>query len=305
MGLMQQYPLLLRPGLRKDFLDTFKGWQTTWSQYLKSGTMDMPELSASIMTGLNRLYEVHEGEQVTFQEMVMGPKVAVVDKEYKSGYYVGLKSLEDDQYGKLNSGAKQLAHAAQLTKEMTAQVFLDDAFTGTYFKGIDNLSLFSTAHTLINSTTTVANRPTTAVSLSVSGFTQLLDLARKCKDENGDPIMVNIDTLQISNDQGQINKAHQILESQLEPFTANNQDNPIRRNFKPKSIIINPYMTTNLYHWHMFDSAMNDAHLLDRAKVTIKDWYDDETDMAKVKARGRWAIWFVDWRAWVGSNASS
>lgn len=305
MTLMQQYPLLLRPGLRKNFLDEFTGWETTWSKYLKSGSMDMPELAASIMTGLNRLYEVRDGEQVTYQEMVMGPKVAVVDKEYKSGYFVTLRSIEDDQYGKLNSGAKQLAHAAQLTKEMTAQAFLDDIFTGTYFKGIDNLPLLSTAHTLINSPSTVANCPSTAVSLSVSGFTQLLDLARKCKDENGDPIMVNLDTLQIASDQGQVNKAHQLLEGQLEPFTANNTDNPVKRNFKPKQIIINPYMETNLYHWHMFDSSMNDAHLLDRAKVTIKDWYDEEVDAAKVKARGRWAIWFVDWRAWVGSNPSA
>jgi hypothetical protein len=37
----------------------------------------------------------------------------------------------------------------------------------------------------------------------------------------------------------------------------------------------------------------------------MTDWYDNEVDAAKVKARGRWIIWFYNWRAWYGSNASA
>lgn len=305
MSLRNQHPLLYRPGLRSDFRDNYKMFDTTYPQYMKTGKIDKPETSASILVGPKRLYQTRDGEQVTYQEIVSGPKVAAVDKEYKSGYFVSLTAIEDDQYSKLNQGAKWLARAAALTKEYTAQSLVDDAFSGTLFKGIDGLKLCSTAHTLINSTSTVANTPTNAVSLSVAGFTQMMDLGRKIKDENGDPMMVNYDTLMIANDQGQVNKAYQILESQLEPFTANNQDNPIRRNFKPKKIVINPYMTTNLYYWFLIDSALNDVNFLMRSEVTMKDWYDEEVDATKVKARGRWLTWFVDWRGWAGSNASS
>lgn len=305
MSLRNQHPLLYRPGLRKDFRDTYKMWQPIYPSYLKTGSTDMPEVSASILVGPKRLYQTRDGEQITYQEIVSGPKVAAVDKEYKSGYFVSLTAIEDDQYGKLNQGAKWLARAAQLTKEYTAQSFLSDAFSGSTFKGIDGLSLLNTTHTLINSTSTVANQPSTAVGLSVAGFTSMMDLGRKIKDENGDPMMVNYDKLMVANDQGQVNKAYQILESQLEPFTANNQDNPIRRNFKPKEVIINPYETTNLYYWYMIDSQLNDANFLMRSEVTMKDWYDEETDVTKVKARGRWLVWFVDWRGWAGSNASS
>lgn len=304
MSLRNQHPLLCRPGLRMDFRDSYKTWDPTYTQYLKTGTMTMPEISASIMTGPKRLFEVRDGEQITYQEIVSGPKVMAVDKEYKTGYFVTRTAIEDDQYGKLNQGAKWLAKATNMTKEYTSVALVDNAWATTFFAGIDGLALMSTAHTLINSNSTVANTPSSAVSLTVAGFTQLMDIGRKIKDENGDPMMMNYDTLMISNDQGQVNKAYQILESQLQPFTANNQDNPIRRNFKPKKVIINPYMA-NLYNWFLIDSANNDCNFLMRAEVEMKDWYDEEIDATKVKARGRWCVWFVDWRPWAGSQATA
>jgi hypothetical protein len=304
MSMIQQHRLLARPGLRKDFQDTVKKFPLMYNKYLKEGSHNLPEISATTIVGPNRLIQSRELEPVVYQEVVSGPKVMAVDKTYKAGYYLSKEAIDDDQYGKLNQGAKWLAEAAMYTKEYASVALIDDAFNGTNFKGMDNLALLSTAHTLINSTSTVANRPTTAVSLSVAGFTALMDLARKCKNENGDPMMVMPNKLMIANDQGQINKAYQILESNLEPFTANNQDNPIRRNFKPSEVIINPYMT-NLFHYFVVDSELNDAHFLNREAITMTDWYDNEVDAAKVKARGRWIIWFYNWRGWYGTNPSA
>jgi hypothetical protein len=304
MSMIQQHRVLARPGLMKDFKDSYEKFALTYPMYFKVGTTDKPEVFGVTQAGPNRLLQAREGEPVTYMEVVTGPKVGAVDKTYKGGYFITKEAIDDDGYGKLNKGASWLAEAAQYTKEYTSAALIDDAFTGTNFKGMDGLALLSTAHTLINSTSTVANRPTTALSLSVAGFTALMDLARKCKNENGDPMLVNPDMLMIANDQGQVNKAYQILESSLEPFTANNQDNPIRRNFKPTKIVINPYMT-NLFHYFVVDSKLNDLQLLEREKITMSDWYDDERDISKVRARGRWITWFRDWRGWYGSNASA
>lgn len=302
--MIQNHRLLARPGLVKDFKDAYQDWSEIYSQYVKVGTHDKPEISGAIVTGPNRLLQTRELEPVTFFPLKTGPKVSAVDKTYKGGYLLSKESIDDDGYGKLNQGAKWLARAARLTTEYANVGVIDDAFNGTNFKGMDNLPLMSTAHTLINSNATVANRPTTAVSLSVAGFTSLMDLARKCKDENGDPIMVMPNALMIANDQGQLNKAYQILESSLEPFTANNQDNPIRRNFKPSKIIVNPYMT-NLYHYFIFDDKLNDIQMLNREKVNMMDDYDPKIDASYVRARARWIIWFRDWRGWYGTNASA
>ncbi len=305
MSLAQQHRLLVRPGLKKIFGDTEKKWVPICNQYVKISSTDEAEVSNATVTGPNRLFQTHEAEPVIYQEIVSGNKRSAVDKTYKSGYFVSKEAIMRDKYSKLNQGAKWLAEGYHYTREYACQGVLDDSFTGTNFVGRDGLKLFSTAHVLLNNSGTVSNTPSTALSLSVAGFTAMMDLARKMKNENGDPTMVSPDTLMVANDQAQINKAYQILESQLEPFTANNQDNPIKRNFKPKSVIINPFMTTNLYHWFMFDSSLNDIQLLDFEKINMKDWYDEELDLAKVKARAAWILWFYDYKGWYGTNPSA
>ena len=302
--MIQRHRLLARPGLIKDFKDTYQDHDECYSQYLKVGSHDKPEIHGTIITGPNRLIQTREGEPVTYLEVKTGPKVSAVDKTYKGGYFLTKEAIDDDGYGKLNQGAKWLARAARLTKEYASVALIDDAFAGNNFRGQDNLPLMSASHTLINSNATFANRPVTPISLSVAGFTNLMDLARKARDENGDPIVVTPDTLMIGNDQGQVNRAMQILESSLEPFTANNQDNPIRRNFKPTKIIVNPYQA-NLFHYFLISSKHNDASFLNREAVTMTDWYDNEMDASKIRARGRWIIWFRDPRGWYGTNPSA
>lgn len=303
-NMIQRHRLLARPGLVKDFKDSYQDHEEIYSQYLKVGTHDKPEIHGTIITGPNRLIQTRELEQVTFLEVKTGPKVSAVDKTYRGGYALSKEAIDDDGYGKLNQGAKWLARAGRLTMEYASVGLIDDAFTGTNFRGQDNLPLFSTAHTLINSNATFANRPTTPISLSVAGFTNLMDLARKARDENGDPIVVTPDTLMIGNDQGQVNKAMQILESSLEPFTANNQDNPIRRNFKPTKIIVNPYQA-NIFHYFLISQKHNDASFLVREKLNMDDWYDPEVRASKVAAAARWIIWFRDPRGWYGTNPSA
>jgi len=214
MSLIQNHRLLARPGLQKDFRDTYKNFPTIYTQYCKVGTTDSPEVAAATIVGPNRLVQSGEMNPVIYQQVTSGPKRMAVDKTYKGGYFLSKEAIDDDQYGKLNQGAKWLAEAARYTQEHASAALMNDAFTGTYFKGMDGLALYSTAHTLIGSTSTVSNTLSTALSLSVAGLTGLMDLARKCKNENGDPIVVMPSVLKIGNDQAQINKAYQLLESE-------------------------------------------------------------------------------------------
>lgn len=295
--------LLFRAGLRKDFLDEIKKYEECYSQYLKSSNMDGPELSATIMVGMRRLFELGDGEAVSFDDPKIGPKVVGVDKEFGLGFQVSKKTVEDDLYNKANQSSKWLGHAVNMTKEYRSAQLIDDAFTGATFKGIDNLALCSTAHTLINSDTTVANRPTTEVGLSVSGITTLMNLAALCKDENGDPHKVMPNTLMIGNDTTNYHKALQIFKSAKEPFTTDNQDNAMKlRKYDPK-IIVNPYMASTTAYF-LFDSATNDCHFVTRRAPLFEDNYDFLTRASQFSVTMRFLIWFVSWRAWYGANPS-
>lgn len=297
------FNLLFRPGLRKDFRDKFMQYAPEYGTYLKTSTTTLPEQSASIITGPNRLVERGDGERITYMDPKMGPKVMGIDKEYAGGFMISRRTVEDDQYGKANQGAMWLANAARMTYEYRSAALLDDAFAGSTFKGIDNKSLCNTAHTLINSSTTVANSLATPVAMSVSGITALLDLAMLLKDENGDPIQCIPDTLLIGNNTGDSFKAWQIFNSAKEPFTANNQDNAIRNRFGGMKIQTSHFKTSTK-SFFLIDSKLNDAHMVVRRPIEFDDEFDFDTDAAKYKCSTRFLIWFVDWRGWFGSNAT-
>lgn len=302
MEVVGPFNILLRPGLRKNFLDKWNEGEVEYSQFLRTDTTSLPEQSATIMSGPSRMYELGDGEAVTYEDAKMGPKVAGVDKEFGLGFSVSKRLMEDDQYGVANQSARWLADAGRKTSEYRSAALLDDAFTGTNFTGIDGLSLINTAHTLIgNTAATVANRPAADVGLSITGITAMLDLFMQIKDENNDPITMFPNKLIIGNNSGDLHRAMQIFGSEKEPFTAENQDNAIRKRLPTPKIVISRYKAS-LKSYFMVDEKYNDAWYLTRRAMTFEDSHDFGTGAALFKATTRFLIWFVSWRGWVGAN---
>lgn len=293
---------LFRPGLRADFRDSYQDFETEYTQYLNVTTTGEPEMRGTFITGLNRLFERGDGEPIVYEDPKMGNIQVGVDKEFAGGFMITRRTVEDDKYNKANQGAKWLARAARLTYEYQAARFLDDAFTGTYFKGMeDQLAIMHTAHTLLNSSLTVANRPSSDIQLSIAGLSALQDLWDVMKDENGDPIRVEPDTLIYGTAAGDKNTALAIWNSTLEPFTADNTDNVTRRRLgKPK--LIQSHFKTNAKSYFLTSSALNDAHLAVRRAVEFDDTFDFDTDVAKYKATTRFMIVVFSWRGWSGSS---
>lgn len=294
--------MLFRAGMRRNFRDEWQEYEPEYPEYLNVASTDEAEQRATIIAGPSRLYERGDGEPVIYDDIKMGPQVVGVDKEFAGGLMVTRRTVEDDKYNKANQGAKHLAHAGRMTYEYRAASLLDDAFTGTFFRTIDNLPLISTAHTLINSPLTVANRPAAEISLSVAGITSLLDLAQQVKDENGDPIRMAPDKLIISNTAADVNMALAIWNSALEPFSANNTDNVTRRRIPNPTIVISHYKLPSTRSYFLVDSRYNDAHLLIRRPMEFDDTFDFDTQAAKFQATTRFLVWVVGWQGWWGAN---
>lgn len=295
-------PLAFRPGLRADFRESYKKHSPEWNFFLKRETRDRPEIEMATVRGLNRMYQTGDGEPVTIDPIEMGRKAAAVDREFKAGYGITLRAIEDDLYGKLNQGAKHLGHAAYLTEEYLAAGFLDGATSNTVYAGEDGLALLSTSHTLMGGGT-VANRPSTEVGFSMAGITNLMDLAGKMKDQNGDPIVVRLTKAIIPNDQGIIQDAWKIFSMNMEPFTANNDENAIKGQLGKINYQVNHYMTSTTRYF-MLDDSLNDARFDVRKALSLKDWYDENTDTQFVRARMRLFLYFYDYRGWYGASPS-
>ncbi len=123
------------------------------------------------------------------------------------------------------------------------------------------------------------------------------------KDENGDPIKMFPDKIVIGNSAGDIQRCIQIFGSDKEPFTAENQDNAIKKRL-PKPTIVVSHFKASAKPWFMLDTKYNDAQFVTRRPVEFDDDFDFNTDAALYKATTRFLIWFVSWRGWAGSNAT-
>jgi Mu-like prophage major head subunit gpT len=300
------YNLLFRPGLRKDFRDTWQQFAAQYPSYLKSGSMDMPEMSASIFTYPARTLEIGDGEAPTFVAPKLGPKVMGVDKEFAAGIEISRKTIEDDQYGLMRGGAKWLAHASRITREYRSAELLDDAFTGSTFKGIDGRPLVDASHTFLNDirglstwSNVVAGNP----ELSVTGIAGLQEIFMQMKDHNGDPIVMGMDKLVIGNNVTDLHRASVIFSSAKEPYTADNQDNPIKNTLGSLNVVVAVYKTS-LRSYFGISSRYNDAQFVTRIAPQTTDWIDNKTGAMLMKVRERYLIWFVDPRGWAGSNPS-
>lgn len=294
---------LFRPGLRADFRDEYQDFDPEYPLYLNVTTTGEPEMRGTYIVGLNRLFERGDGEPINYEDPKMGNIQVGIDKEFAGGFMITRRTVEDDKYGKANQGAKWLARAARLTYEYRSAQFLDDAFTGTFYKTMqDQAAVIATSHTLLNSSSTVANRPAADIQLSIAGISSILDLWSVMKDENGDPIREEPDTLIYGTAPGDQNTALAIWNSQLEPFTADHTDNVIRNRRLSKAKLVQSHFKTSQKSYFLVSSRLNDAHLAVRRATEFDDTFDFDTDVAKYKCTTRFMIVVFDWRGWSGSN---
>jgi len=290
---------LFRPGLRRDFRDSYEDWQTEYTDFLRVDSTTEPEIRGTYYAGLNRLYERGDGEPIGYQDPKFGKIAVAVDKEFAGGFMVTRKTVEDDHYDKANQGAKWLAQASRKTYEVQSATLLDDAATGNVFKSWDNQPLLSTAHPLLRSSATVANTPASQVALSMTGISALLDLWTVMKDENGDPIREWPDTLVYGTNPGDINTVLAIMNSQLQPFTADNTDNVLKRRLPNLKPVVSHWKVSQKSYF-LNSTKLNDAHFTIRRAVEFDDTYDFDTDVMKNKATTRFMIYVFDWRGWSG-----
>ena len=294
---------LLRPGLRKDFRDSYNEYPVEYNMYLKEGTMDRAEIEAMTMSGLPRQPARGEVEPVTYFDPEFSPKTIYTDVEYASGMSVSRRSIEDDQYGKANQKAKYLGRSTRLTQEYEAAAFLEDAFTGAVFRGFNNEPLISATHSLLGASGTWTNLVAGNPPLGVTGMESALELSERLVDQDGNPIPMRVNKLIFKiRDWAKVTK---LLGGEKEPFTANNQVNAIREKVGQGLTRVMPhYWSQTGRQWFLVDSTLSDAHFLFKLRPEFDDHDDFMTKAAFFDARQRFLIYFYDQRGWIGSNAT-
>ena len=293
---------LLRPGLRRDFRDSYQMYPEEFGMFLTVENFDRAEEERTAISGLGRMVRKGEVEPITYLDPRMSDRYIFVDDEFALGFSVSRRMMEDDQYGRANQSSKWLGRAARLTQEYLAAGLLDDAFTGAIYTGLFSESLIDNDHALLNGVGTWSNEVTGNPSLSVTGYQAALELFERQVDHQGDPMPMTGRRLLVDGTNEFM--AIQLTKNPNEPFTSDRNVNEALLKSGIRDYRLLHYKTQN-GSWFIQDPAMMDMKFKFRRRPEFGDDQDrGGTLAARFWARQRIMAYFFDQRGIIGSDGT-
>ena len=164
----------------------------------------------------------------------------------------------------------------------------------------DGVALFSTAHPSIVDGSLQSNKFADAFSATVLGKAETA--MQNFKDDNGEILTVSPDTIIIPNDATLKANVFAAIGAEKDADTANNGFN---YQYGRWNVIVCPYLNGLLTGtdkpFMLYDSRYNENYngllFLDRIKLTVSSYVDENTDNCVWKGRSRFVCGANDWRS--------
>ena len=217
------------------------------------------------------------------------------------GYAITEEAMEDNLYVSLSARyTKALARAMAYTKQVKAASLLNNGFSS--FNSGDGVTLFSTAHPLVNGGTN-SNRPATGADLNETSLEDAVIQIGKFTDERGLKIAARPQKLIIPSDLQFV--ATRLLQSDYRVGTADNDINAIKTNgVIPEGFVVNNYLTDTNAFFITTDVPDGMKHFVRSPMTTSMDG-DFDTGNVRYKARERYSFGVSDPLGIFGSPGSS
>ena len=238
---------------------------------------------------IGELSEFNEGS-INFSSPTEGYRKSVEEVQWALGIKATRQLLRNDLYGVLRNRAAALADSARDKREAVGASPFVDGFTSQFTTG-DTLSLFNTAHTNRQNSSTQGNRGTSAFSPAAVEATRLLML--KFQTNAGNKMAVRMDTLILPADLEE--KGYEYIKSSGKVDTANNNRNFHQGRYK---LIVWENYLSDVNNWFAADSVLMKRYLLYREWEPTQFFRSGEFDtlVSKYAVYLSVNISCVDWR---------
>ena len=143
------------PGLFLVATDSFKRYGEDWKQFItvKKTTKEYEE--SAYMSGLGKLATKPEGTAISYDARIQGPKKKWVPVTKALGLRITEEAIDDDLYGKMQGGMKELGISAAETINCDAY----DGFNSTTKTAADGQVIFYASHVKLDGTTYPTSTP--------------------------------------------------------------------------------------------------------------------------------------------------
>ncbi|CAB5224070.1 Bacteriophage Mu, GpT [uncultured Caudovirales phage] len=217
------------------------------------------------------------------------------------GFSLTEEAIEDNLYDSLSARyTKGLARAMAYTKQVKGAAVLNNGFSSAYTGG-DGVSLFSTAHPLVNGGTN-SNTPATQADLNETSLENAVIQIAAWTDERGLLIAAKPRKLVVPPALQFV--ATRLLETSLRVGTNNNDINAIKNNGSIPEGYTQNHFLTDTNSWFLTTDVPNG--LKHFVRTTLKNDMDGDFDTGNVryKSRERYSFGWSDPLGIFGSSGS-
>lgn len=248
------------------------------------------------VSGLGVFRTKPEGTPVTYDSPVQGVRRRITHTTYALGYRVTMEAMEDAQYDVIDQHPKDMGDAAREHDELLAWAFFNSPTSTTVGIVGDGLALASASHTILKPKDPAAATQSNlaAVALSVTGLETALTAMMTTKTREDRFMPLKPSKLVIPPALSHF--AHQILNTEKEVFTNENQVSTVSSSRTGISPVVVPYLT-DTDNWALTcEKSQHKLCFNTRKKLTFDSSTDSQTKDKLFDAVKRNSVVAKDWR---------
>ena len=291
----------LLPGLNALFGEEYNTYENEHEQVYTTENSERSFEEELKLSGFGAAPVKDEGSAISYDTAQESFVARYTHETIAMGFAITEEAMEDNLYVSLSARyTKALARAMAYTKQVKAASPLNNGFSS--FNSGDGVTLFSTAHPLVNGGTN-SNRPATGADLNETSLEDAVIQIGKFTDERGLKIAARPQKLIIPSDLQFV--ATRLLQSDYRVGTADNDINAIKTNgVIPEGFVVNNYLTDTNAFFITTDVPDGMKHFVRSPMTTSMDG-DFDTGNVRYKARERYSFGVSDPLGIFGAPGSS
>jgi len=279
---------VITPGLFACAVEEYKRYPETWRQLVSVKRSTNTYEECSYLTGLGLIPTKPEGTVLAYDTRIQGYTKRWTHDTWAGGLRITEEAIEDDRYGVMESGSRELGISARETRHIRVASIWNNGFGTTEHVGGDTKALFASDHPKLGGGTW--SNLATASNLSYSVLQNMI-MAFENQTDHRNKKIVQTPVILLVAPHNEF-KALELLKSIGIPESANNEPNAVRLARPRLRLIVWPYLTAANSTYLQGDNARMETGLIffERVGVTFAKEGDFDTGDAKFKVRWRDSI---------------
>jgi hypothetical protein len=281
----------LLPGLNALFGLEYARYGEEHKEIYETETSERSFEEETKLSGFSAAPVKNEGQAIRYDNAQEAWTARYNHETIALGFSLTEEAIEDNLYDSLSARyTKGLARAMSYTKQVKAAAVINNGFNNGY-QGGDGVSLFNTAHPLINGATN-GNTPTVAADLNETSLENAVIQIAAWTDERGLLIAAKPKKLIVPPALQFV--ATRLLETELRVGTTDNDINALKNNGSiPEGYTINHFLTDS-NGWYLTTDVPNGMKHFVRTPLANSMDGDFDTGNVRYKSRERYSFGWSD-----------